>query len=53
MKVVVLIDNNPGTRAELQTEHGLSIYMESGGRKILLDTGASGKFAENEARNYF
>ncbi len=50
MKVVVLIDNNPGTCAELQTEHGLSIYMESGGRKILLDTGASGKFAENAAK---
>lgn len=29
------------------SEHGLSFYIESGGRKILFDTGASGLFAEN------
>lgn len=45
MKAVVLIENNalPG----LEREHGLSVYIEHRGRRILLDTGHSGKFAQN------
>lgn len=50
MKVTVLIDNKPDPRSELQTEHGLSIYFEAGGKKFLLDAGASGKFAENAVK---
>lgn len=46
MKAVVLSDNrfeNP----RYQSEHGLSIYLETDKLKILLDTGASDLFAQN------
>ena len=43
LKMTVLIDN---IAAEpLISEWGLSILIEADGRKILLDTGASGQFA--------
>ncbi len=45
----VLIDNNPGG-AGYATEHGLSLWIEHKGRKILFDTGASGQFLANAAR---
>ena len=45
MKAVILIDNL--TRSALKKEWGLSVYIEHDDRKILLDTGASGVFAEN------
>ena len=45
MKATVLIDNI--TKNELQAEWGLAFYIEYGGKNILLDTGASGIFAEN------
>ena len=41
----VLIDNI--TKNDLISEWGLSFYIEYQGHKILLDTGASGNFAEN------
>lgn len=41
----VLIDNI--TKNELVSEWGLAFYIEFKGKKILLDTGASGNFAEN------
>lgn len=41
----VLIDNI--SKNELIPEWGLCIYIEHEGHKILLDTGGSGKFAEN------
>lgn len=47
MVIKVLVDNN--TKSALQSEWGLSIYIEYNGHKILLDTGASGKFADNAA----
>lgn len=47
MKATVLIDNL--TRGALAAEWGLSIYIEYNGHKILLDTGASGRFARNAA----
>ncbi|MCI1640194.1 MAG: MBL fold metallo-hydrolase [Bacteroidales bacterium] len=51
MIIKIVIDNNPSeTYPDLLSEHGLSIYFEKDGRKYLLDTGASGKWAEN-ARN--
>ena len=47
MKATVLIDNL--TKDALKKEWGLAIYIEYGERRILLDTGASGAFAENAA----
>ena len=41
----VLIDNI--TKNDLISEWGLSFYIEYEGHKFLLDTGASGNFAEN------
>lgn len=45
LKATVLIDNI--SQNELQPEWGLSIYMEYAGKRILLDTGASDRFAKN------
>jgi 7,8-dihydropterin-6-yl-methyl-4-(beta-D-ribofuranosyl)aminobenzene 5'-phosphate synthase len=46
MKIVVLSDNlTDDTR--LESEHGLSIYLESASVKYLLDTGASDLFIHN------
>ena len=47
MKATVLIDNL--TSGTLAAEWGLSIYIEYNGHKILLDTGASERFARNAA----
>jgi len=49
MKVTVLVENT-SERAELGSEHGLSFFIEAGGRKILLDTGQKKLFAENADR---
>lgn len=46
MRVVVLVENTAG-RPEVKAEHGLSFYIEAGGRRILLDAGQKGLFAEN------
>lgn len=46
MRIVTLIENT-ALREDLQPEHGLSLYLEVGERKILFDTGAGGAFAEN------
>lgn len=48
MLVKVLIDNL--TKNDLVSEWGLSFYIEYNGHQILLDTGASGAFAENAAK---
>ena len=45
VKVTFLIDDKPGK--DLADEHGLSILIETGERKILFDTGQSGKFLTN------
>ena len=45
MIATILIDNN--TKNELLPEWGLSAYIEHEGHKVLLDTGASEKFAAN------
>lgn len=44
-KATILIDNT--SEEALLTEWGLSVFIEHNGRKILLDTGSSGKFSEN------
>lgn len=46
MRATILVDNRPGGEG-LPGEWGLSIHIEYEGRRILLDTGASGLFAEN------
>lgn len=45
MKLTVLTDNL--TKGALAAEWGLSIYIEYDGHRILLDTGASDRFAKN------
>lgn len=46
MRIVTLIENTTGVPG-LYSEHGLSLYLEIGERKILFDAGQSGLFAEN------
>ena len=46
MKIVTLIENTTADES-LACEHGLSLYIEACGRRILFDTGASGGFADN------
>lgn len=51
MKTIVLIDNLPSPQNNaLKCEHGLSLYVEAHGKKLLIDTGASNKFAHNAAQ---
>ena len=47
MKITVLVENSPGPFANLEPEFGLSLFIETNGTKILMDTGASGHFAAN------
>ena len=49
MKWTVLVDNRTNDSA-LETEHGLSILVETENHKILLDTGASDLFILNAER---
>jgi 7,8-dihydropterin-6-yl-methyl-4-(beta-D-ribofuranosyl)aminobenzene 5'-phosphate synthase len=46
MRILTLIENTRDTK-KLHAEHGLSFYIEFGGKTFLLDTGASDKFARN------
>ena len=41
MKVTVLIENT-ARASSLAAEHGLSLYIETGGLRLLFDTGATG-----------
>lgn len=47
MKITTLIENKPGNREELDYEHGLSIFIEVDGKRILFDLGQSGNFIDN------
>lgn len=49
MNAVVLIENTAPEGSTLTFEHGLSLYLEYQGRKLLLDAGSSGSFADNAA----
>ena len=49
MKIRVLMENS-SCAANLKSEHGLSLYIETGNRKILFDAGQSGAFAENAVK---
>ena len=46
MKLWVLMENT-ACREDLTAEHGLSLYIETGDRRILFDAGQSGAFADN------
>ncbi len=46
MKLSFLVDNKT-ENAKCRAEWGLSLLIESGGHRILFDTGSSGMFAEN------
>ena len=47
LKITTLIEDNPSDDKRLYNEHGLSLYMEIDGIKILFDTGKSGDFIKN------
>lgn len=47
MKVTVLIENTAPEGSGLAYEHGLSLYLNYKGTRILLDAGSSGAFADN------
>lgn len=49
MRIVALIENTSATE-QLKAEHGLSLYVENGGEKFLIDTGASDKLLLNAKR---
>lgn len=46
MKITVLIENTT-SRPDLACEHGLSLYIEACGKKLLFDAGQTGAFADN------
>lgn len=47
LKITTLIENMPDDEEILACEHGLSLYIEFDGRKILFDTGQTGEFVSN------
>lgn len=50
MRITVLTDNTPSReKPGLQSEHGLSLFIEHEGSRILCDTGLTGLFLENAA----
>lgn len=49
MKIVTLVENR-SERPDLQSEHGLSLYIEAEKHKILFDTGQSDLFIRNAER---
>lgn len=46
MKLIALMENTSG-REDLVCEHGLSLYIEACGKKILFDAGQTEAFADN------
>jgi 7,8-dihydropterin-6-yl-methyl-4-(beta-D-ribofuranosyl)aminobenzene 5'-phosphate synthase len=47
MKITVLTENSSGPNANLKPEFGLSLFIETGKTTVLMDTGASDRFAAN------
>jgi len=45
MRITALTENT--TQGDFGTEHGLSLYIETGTHRVLFDTGQTGLFAEN------
>ena len=48
MRVTALTENT--TEKDFRTEHGLSLYIETNGQKILFDSGQTELFAENAGK---
>lgn len=46
MRIVTLLENT-SCREDLRCEHGLSLYVEAEGKRILFDAGQTGLFAQN------
>lgn len=46
MRIVILTENTT-SRESLACEHGLSLYIEAAGKRILFDAGQTGIFADN------
>lgn len=46
MKIISLMENTSG-RADIKSEHGLSLYIEACGRRILFDAGQTHGFIDN------
>jgi len=49
MRFTVLVENESDV-AGLHAEHGISLWVETAGTRVLFDTGASAAFAENAER---
>ena len=49
MRIVTLVENT-ALRPELEAEHGLSLFIETNGRRLRFDMGQSPAFARNAAR---
>lgn len=49
VKITTLIENRENEHRELKFEHGLSLYIELGDKRILFDTGQTGAFVDNAA----
>ena len=47
LQITTLIENMPDDEELLAYEHGLSMYIEFAGKKILFDTGQTGEFVSN------
>ena len=50
MRTTILIDNTPDEQRLLEAEHGLAMLVETDDRRILIDTGLSGRFIDNARR---
>lgn len=47
LKIITLIENQPDREGKLAFEHGLSLYIEFAGKRLLFDTGQTGAFLDN------
>lgn len=47
LRITTLIENEPDVNGNLAYEHGLSLFIEFDGKKLLFDTGQTGDFLEN------
>lgn len=50
MKLITLVENKSNYEQHLAGEHGLSVYIEYGPHKLLLDAGTTALFAQNAKR---
>lgn len=48
--IIKVLSENTTVSVGIGSEHGLSLYIEAGDKKLLFDTGASGLFAENAGK---